>query len=115
MVDLEFVNKSQFPFTFWCSGFWPNHRFEVKDEAGEEAPLTAFGRGCRVAFSPDGGRDKNAPLIIKPGGRYKEAELDLSKIYRLGVGKYRVRITYDERQGPTPLCVTSNTVAFVVQ
>ncbi|MBX6315012.1 MAG: hypothetical protein IRY99_19170 [Isosphaeraceae bacterium] len=115
-LTLKFDNRSGRPVTIWSSGFWPNHRVVVMDERGEEAPLTDIGKERRDLFAPGGARDKNAPRVLSAGETYREGlDLDVTRLYRLGPGRYHVQVTYHDIQGPTPLRVTSNAAAFEIK
>lgn len=113
--SIEFRNLGGPEVTIWISGTWPNHKVVVMDEAGVEPPLTDFGKSRRDAFSPGGGRDKNYPRIVKRGEKYRYDVGDINKLYDLAPGKYRLEVTYDDEQGPTPLRITSNPVKFEVK
>ncbi len=115
-ASIEFRNLAGPEVTIWISGFWPNHKVVVKDEAGVEPPLTDLGKRGRQAFSPGGGRDKNYPHIVKRGGKYSiAANANIAELYDLTPGKYRLEVTYDDEQGPTPLRITSSSVEFQVK
>lgn len=113
-ASIEFRNLAGPEMTIWISGFWPNHKVVVKDEAGIEPPLTDLGKRGRDAFSPGGGRDKNFPRIVKRGGKYGIVA-DITYIYDLAPGEYRLEVTYDDEHGPTPLRITSDSVKFRVK
>src|SRR5262249_51166627 len=99
--------------TIWLSGFWPNHRVVVTDVEDHEPAFTTFGRSCRDAFAPGGGRDKNVALKLRPGESYAAGpKCDLNALYRFKPGRYHLAITYEDLQGPTPLKVTSKVAAF---
>ena len=114
-ASIEFRNLAGPEVTTWISGFWPNHKVVVKDEAGVEPPLTGIGKICRQAFSPGGARRKNIPNIVKRGGKYSNGAADIAELYDLAPGKYRLEVTYDDEQEPTPLRITSNSVKFQVK
>ena len=50
----------------WHSGFWSNHRINVTNEESEPVSLTLLGEEKRRAFLPEGVREKNAPISLKP-------------------------------------------------
>jgi hypothetical protein len=115
-LSLEFKNKRSDSVTIWNSGFWPNHRIDVRGP-GEKAPeMTKEGKVRHDAFSPAGPRDKNVPKVLKRGEIYKYGQsVDLANLYRLTPGRYSVKVTYDDRQPPTPLRVNSPTISFEVK
>jgi hypothetical protein len=114
-VSFTITNRSGGQITIWLSGFWPNHYINVRDQNGIEPPLTAVGQERRKAFQPSGPRRKNIPFVLKPNDVFQnDIRPDLSDLYQLGPGRYTVEITYDDRQSPTPLSVTSAAVAFDV-
>jgi hypothetical protein len=114
-LSLHFTNLSDQPVTIWQSGFWPNHRVLLTDEEGREPPLTNEGRERLAAFSPEGERSKNVPRVLQAGRSMVEMRsLDLTELYEVKKGRYRVRVTYHDLQGPTPLRLISNTLAFEV-
>jgi RNA polymerase sigma factor (sigma-70 family) len=83
----------------WHSGYWPNHQVVVQDAAGKEPPLTPRGEQVRKAFAPGGQRDKNVRVEVQPGREDLEAPQDITTLYDLTrPGRYRVRITYEEKQ-----------------
>ena len=109
-----FKNLSGRAVTIWSSGFWPNHKLVVTDDQGIEAEFTTVGRRCRLAFDPQGRkRRKNVPRVVEPGASLEVCSgIDLSKLYRLPPGRYKVQLTYDDRQPPTPIMVESGFVTF---
>lgn len=111
VVQYEIRNFGKQPATVWHSGFWPNHLIVVKDAAGKEPPLTAFGKQTRNAFSPNGPRDKNYPVKLTPGqGDKTLGKYDLRMLFDLSTpGKYTVEYVYDEGDP-----VNSNVVKFEV-
>jgi uncharacterized protein (TIGR03067 family) len=115
-VKYVVTNVSQQEQTLWHSGFWPNHLIIVHDAAGMDAPLTAFGRQCRQAFSPGGERGKNAPVRVPAGGEDAAYEkYDLTKLYDLSMpGRYTVQYVYEEKQGGWVGKLPSNEAAFEV-
>jgi hypothetical protein len=115
--EIEYENQTNRDLTIWSSGFWPNHKIIVEDEAGHSPPLSARGKQCRAAFAPAGGRDKNAPIVIKPGEKRRAgAEVDVASLYELEAGKqYTMKIVYDDRQEPTPLKLPSKAVKFKME
>ena len=114
-ITFTIENKSEQPITIWQSGFWPNHLLIVKDQFDQEPTLTERGRLCRDAFKPDGPRKKNIPVLVQPGTSDVERfRLDLTTLYQLAPGQYTLRITYEDRVGPTPLAVSSDPVSFVI-
>lgn len=115
-LSLSFENPTEAAVTIWLSGFWPNHEILVTDDAGEEPPLTEDGKRRRAAFAPDGERDKNAPRVLSPGMRYRDAKgLDLTDLYRFEKGTYQVRAAYHDMQEPTPLYAATKAIAFEVK
>ena len=119
LLECEFQNRSESPTTIWQSGFWPNHSVVVRDQRGVEPPLTEFGRERRARFSPGGQREKNFPLPVAPGSSFPlagkgSAIVDLAKLYELVPGRYRVVVTYEERQPPA-MKVASDPVEFAVR
>lgn len=116
-LDLEFVNASRGEITIWECGFWGNHLVEVVDEHGNRAPLTAMGERRRKFFSPDGGRDKNVRVSLRPGERYAcgTAGADLGLMFRMKPGRYRARLIYDEQHEPGVLRCVSNWVDFRIR
>lgn len=117
-VEIHFVkrNVSNEILVIWHSGFWPNHQIVVKDEKGQDAALTVFGKQTRAAFSPGGDRDKNFPMELKPdtaddseGGGDLAHYFDLSK-----PGKYSVQIIYEEKQRGWNGRVVSNVASFEI-
>ncbi len=115
--EIEYANQSGRDLSIWSSGFWPNHKVIVKDEAGNSPPLTAKGKQCRDAFAPGGDRDKNSPIIVEAGKiRRAGAEIDVASLFELDPGKqYALEIVYDDRQEPTPLKMNSRAVKFEVR
>jgi hypothetical protein len=111
-LTTEIRNGTDREVTVWQSGFWPNHRVVVTDEADQEPPLTAFGKTCRAAFDPNGDRDKNSPHIVRPGESWTGPGCDLNALYDFKPGIYHVFIVYEDQQKPTPLKLTSDVVAF---
>ncbi|WP_435010963.1 hypothetical protein P12x_002253 [Tundrisphaera lichenicola] len=113
---LVLTNGSSEPVTIWVSTFASNHRIELFDSGGNEVPLTELGEQARDRFAPRGGRDKNYRVVIPAGGCHEEGTPpDLSQLYRLGSGRFQVKITYHDEQGPTPMKVASNSLAFEVR
>ena len=113
-VTFALRNSSPRPVTIWLCGFWPNHHVVVRDSTGKEPPLTAKGKECRAAFSPKS-LTKNADLELRPGDVWKHEILpDLSALYHLSSGRYTVEVTYDERQRPDPIRVSSARIPFSV-
>ena len=115
LLSVVYRNGSPEPVTIWSRGVWPNHSVNVSGDDGREPEMTDRGRRRRQAFAPDGGRDKNLPVPVQPGGVYRCASaLDLTDLYRLRPGRYTVRVTYHESRGPTPLKLTSGPVGFEI-
>jgi RNA polymerase sigma factor (sigma-70 family) len=111
------TNVSKPELALWHSGFWPNHRIIVRDEAGAVVPLTAQGRRCRDAFSPAGKRDKNVAWKLPPGGEDgTQGGHDLTQLYDLTrPGRYTVQYVYEDRQaGGWQGRLPSNAVTFFV-
>lgn len=116
VASFEIKNGSAEPITLWLSGFWLNHCVVVRDQTGVEPRLTPMGQERREAFQPNGPRRKNIPLAIKPSKSYQsDLNLNLNDLYRLEPGIYKVEITYDDQQPPTPLRVTSPAVPFEIK
>jgi len=116
LVTCEIRNRSDKPVTIWLSGFWANHRVTVTRADGREPELTAEGRARRQAFNPDGGRDKNAPKTLQPGGAWRDdTRPDLAALYLLTPGHYRVIISYEDKHDPNPLRIDSVAVPFRVE
>ncbi|APW62089.1 hypothetical protein BSF38_03621 [Paludisphaera borealis] len=115
--EIVYKNQGGRDLTIWDSSFCLNHKIIVKDEAGNSPPLTAKGMGCRNAFAPAGGRDRNRPIVIAPGKSHRAtAEVDVAIHYQLESGKqYALEVVYDDRQEPTPLTLTSKAVEFKVE
>lgn len=114
-LTLSIKNRSKEPVTIWLSGFWPNHRVVVTDARGKEPPLTKDGKVRRDVFAPSGARDKNSPQVLAAGESHREmSNLDLTTLYELRPGRYRVRATYHDTSPPAPMRVVSNAVAFEV-
>jgi hypothetical protein len=114
-VGFELRNRTAGPVTVWHSGFWPNHLVVVRDRDGVEPPLTPAGRERRAAFRPDGEREKNFPVVLRPGGSAREdGAADLADLYRLGPGAYTLVVSYDDRQGPTPTVAVATAIDFEV-
>src|SRR5688572_5673685 len=86
-IVLTVKNNSRKRVQVWRSGFWPNHRWVLKDQAGNPVLLTELGeRGAKRFGSPS--RDKNSPLTLLPGASYtyKTPKIDLA--FRLAPGSY---------------------------
>jgi hypothetical protein len=67
MVHYAIQNAAKEPKTVWHSGFWPNHRIDMTGPDGKPAKFKSGEEAKWKAFSPDGTREKNAPLTLKPG------------------------------------------------
>ncbi len=113
-VTYVIKNFSKDEQTTWHSGFWPNHMIVVKDADGKEPPLTERGRQVRKAFAPEGGRDKNAPVKLKPGAEDSAwTKYDLQELYDLSKpGRYTVQYVYQE--GALANRLPSNVVNFEI-
>jgi RNA polymerase sigma factor (sigma-70 family) len=115
-IQVSYVvkNVSKEEQILWHSGFWPNHQILVKDAAGKEPPLTAFGQQCRKAFAPGGERFKNVRVVVPPGGEDAAYEkYDLQDLYNLSrSGRYTVQYVYEEKQGGWEGRLPSNEVTF---
>jgi uncharacterized protein (TIGR03067 family) len=113
-VTYTVKNVSAVKRVVWHCGFWPTRLILVRDADGREPPWTREGRLGRQAFSPDGGRDKNAQVELPPGGEdATEGAYDLTTLYDLSTpGRYTVQYVYQERQDQDRL--PSNVAAFVV-
>lgn len=116
-ISLRFRNASSVPVTIWSSGFYVNHNVIVTDDDREVVQTTEFGKRCQEMFdSPSGARGKNFPIEIAPGETCSEGSVaDLTRLYVLKPGRYQVRVIYRDEHPPTPVQVTSNSVAFEVQ
>ncbi len=101
----------------WHSGFWANHQILVRDAAGMEPQLTAFGAERRKAFSPGGKRDKNVPVELAPGEEdATEGRYDLTKLYDLSQpGRYSVHCVYEEKQPGWQGRLPSNEAPFEIK
>jgi hypothetical protein len=121
---IKMTNNSPRTVVLWSSGFWPNHRIEVWDEAGRAMPLTPEGELRARSFAPGGARRKNVAIELKPGQSWPRAAegaaqverggLGLDGLFTLKPGTFTVRVTYHDEQPPTPLKVISPKVAFVI-
>jgi len=88
----------------------------VTNSRGKEPPLTELGQARRDAFAPGGGRDKNSPLRLASGESYNDpTQVNLADLYRLTPGSYKVVVTYDDRQPPSPLRLTAEAVGFEIR
>lgn len=67
VIHYEIQNVSKEDQTVWHSGFWPNHRIDVKGPDGKLAAMSAGGELVRKAFDPEGRREKNVPFNLTPG------------------------------------------------
>jgi uncharacterized protein (TIGR03067 family) len=117
---LTITNLTRNPVTVWSSRFWTNHRVTVF--AGDlvyyrESPPTELGkRGAKAFNPPNGGRDKNVPREIAAGKSFQESyDIDLTTIFEIGPGTYKLQVIYEDGQQPTPLRTTSNIVAFKIE
>lgn len=82
--------------TIWRAGFWPNHRISLLHADGRSVAMTEEGRWAMRGFGSLS-RDKNAPRLLAAGGSYRYTTPDLTRVYRLTPGRYRLTVTYDER------------------
>ncbi len=89
--------------------------------------MTPEGELRRRSFQPAGARRKNAPFVLKPGESWPREQADheqtersesggmgLNELFRLKPGTFKVRVTYHDEQGPTPLKIVSPQVTFKV-
>lgn len=114
-MEVEFVNGSGQKVTIWECGFCLDHRVEVEDEHGHSPPLTDQGEKCRRLYSPNGPRDRNYPVRLAPGARYRRPAVPwLDRLFRLAPGAYRVRVTYEDGEGQTHLKCVSKWVHFQI-
>ncbi len=114
-IEVDLVNDSSRPIVIWSTWAPLNHRVEVEDSRGHAPPETETGAEWRKAFSPNGARDKNYPVRIPARGEVRpHARFDLAKLYRLGPGEYRVRVTYEDGRDETYLRLASDWVPFWV-
>lgn len=111
-----YQNAACLPVTLWMSGFWPNHQILVTQAGGMDVGLTELGRECRDAYNPAGPRRKNYPVVLEAGRAYVDpAEIDLSQYFHLQKGEYKVRVIYDDRQGPTPTRIMTPWLDFSIE
>lgn len=125
-ISFRITNHTSEPVVIWWSGFWPNHRVDVRNAEGQSAPLTAAGKLRSQAFSPDGARrGKNVPMELKPGESWPRERTDpakpgeqdairLDELFELGPGAFTVQVTYHDQQPPTPLKVVSPRQTFEI-
>jgi hypothetical protein len=109
-------NVSDTERTVWHCGFWPNHRIIVRDEVGNEPPLTNLGREARAAFDPTGKRRKNFPVRLYPGTKdVSQGSYDLTTLFDLSrPGNYSVQYVYEESQAGWSGRLESNIASFRV-
>jgi hypothetical protein len=70
-LDLVLFNASERDlFIFLGGSFWKNHRIEVRDAHGQEAPLTELGERCRGLFSPGGAHNRGRTVPVAAGTRH---------------------------------------------
>lgn len=95
-MDFEYINRSDHQATIWVSSFCLNHLLEVVDERGHNPPLSPPGHECQQRYSPMGERDRNYPVRLAPGERYRPSSVRLDRFYQLAPGAYRLRVTYED-------------------
>jgi hypothetical protein len=115
-APLEFTcilkNQTRKPVRILESGIWPNYKFVVRDLQGVEPPLTPFGKQARERYrSPD--RDKNFTVIIDPGRAYKRT-VDISRLYTLGRGRWRLAVSHEPCGRALPRELVAPEAAFAI-
>jgi hypothetical protein len=99
-VHYEIRNTSKDEQVVWHSGFWPNHRIDVKDADGELAPMTERGKFMRKTYDPKGRRRKHSPRKLAPGATDSAWEAyDVRELFPMAdPGTYTIQYVY--QQGP---------------
>lgn len=121
-LNCDFENNSAKPVSIDHCNFGPNHQIILKDVNGVEPKMTARGVLMKEAFQNGQNRDRNVPVVVKPGHSDRET-ITLDRYYELKPGKYRVKIRFREWAsipGVTPINETfvidivSNELEFVI-
>jgi hypothetical protein len=87
-----------------------HYLIDVRNEKGQPASLTAWGRMVNGPFGSTGSMGGGA---AEPGKPYKDSDLIVNKLYDITMpGKYTVQLTADWLQYGSP--VKSNVVTIVV-
>jgi len=122
VLNCDFKNSSTQSVSIDHCNFGPNHQIILKDVNGVEPKMTARGVLLKEAFQNGQNRDRNVPVVVKPGHSDRET-ITLDRYYELKPGKYRVKIRFREWAsipGVTPsnetivIDIVSNELEFVI-
>jgi len=116
ILNLSFRNLGSDALKIRVSGFWIDHMVVVLDEHSEKVPLTPLGAQRLKDFAPEGSdSNRNIMLTIEPYDVLEEGyTINLYDNFLLEPGKYKVQVTYDNREGPTPLTLRTKFVPFEI-
>jgi len=112
-VPLKFRNLSREEVTLWGAGFFPNHRWVLRDQHGVAVPKTALGKIGDAAFDK-AARDKNFPIRLPAGGTYAELTPDLKQSFVFKPGSYTLEIEYRESFAKTKLTLMTQKIKLIV-
>jgi hypothetical protein len=111
--QLEYVNSSDVNVQVWVADFWSNHKVEFRTKSGGEVLLTDLGVLASKAFQ-GGSRDRNFPVIVRPGKSVPVKTPRLPDYFVLKPGDYTMTVTYSDMNFDSPLQLTTKKIAVKV-
>jgi hypothetical protein len=111
--QLEYVNRSDVNVQVWVTDFWNNHKVEFRTKGGGEVLLTDLGVLASKAFQ-GGSRDRNFPVIVRPGKSVPVKTPRLPDYFVLKPGEYAMTVTYSDMNFDSPMQLTTKKIAVNV-
>lgn len=113
-VKFDVWNRTANTVEFWLSGFYPNHKWELRSLAGTPVRLTELGEiGAKRFGSAD--RDGNINFKILSGKSCRDATPPLTQAFQLKLGTYILKVIYHEKCFAPKLRIGSQSVRVIVK
>jgi len=116
-ISYSIKNISTDTIAIWHCGFWCNNKIVVTDINNHEIELSVKGKSVRLAFTPGGERNKNAPFRVAPEAVDNAYEkYDVTILYEMNKkGTYYVQYFYHEIDGEIEVKGQSNKLKIIVE